>query len=365
MLRCAGPVLSKVLVLWRLYLPLALVLLSACTSEPVPPATKATLPFQLAGWPQIVSLTSGALFAVTTTTPLHQTFWYQTPGSEQWHQAVLPNGRDCSATYYAAFTPLPDGRLGLEQLCLGDWHDAAGKYTDKHVSLLAFDVVTGGLSPLVDRFLPLTGPFSWNPTLERGMLSTIGSYGTLFWLTPHEVTPLTATLTKGRKSWRFSDSVAAEQYYHDHIFDLPTNYPHPVGMVDAPAWSPDGTAVAFFATLDTIGTSWNFPINVPHDLYLMDPNTLVLHRALTGVRDPYDLQWSPDGRWLVYKQATEIESLWLFAPTTGKRHRVAVGHMSSVTWADKGQSLLVMRCSASLCEHAELWKYDVRSLVAP
>jgi dipeptidyl aminopeptidase/acylaminoacyl peptidase len=65
----------------------------------------------------------------------------------------------------------------------------------------------------------------------------------------------------------------------------------------APAWSPDGTKLAFARTVAGLGT--------PHAIYTMNPDGTDLRRVTSSDRDEARPAWSPDGRKLVFERVID------------------------------------------------------------
>jgi Tol biopolymer transport system component len=89
-----------------------------------------------------------------------------------------------------------------------------------------------------------------------------------------------------------------------------------------PEWSPDGKAVVFFRL---IGESAGALVVQP-----LHGTRRVVARTLGTVA-----KWSPDGRWIAYKNEDE---LWLVRPSGARRHRVA-RQAGSFDWAPDGRRL--------------------------
>jgi Tol biopolymer transport system component len=90
---------------------------------------------------------------------------------------------------------------------------------------------------------------------------------------------------------------------------------------DSPAWSPDGTALAFAANTPAHSDG---PLLPPTDVYVTELKSGTTHRATTGRSALYP-QWSPDGRWIAYSAVTVADkkrtaAIWVVHPDgTGAR----------------------------------------------
>jgi hypothetical protein len=291
-----------------------------------------------------------------------QGIWYRAPEASTWQQLPPPSAALCpNPIEYVQPRALPDGRLGF--LCGHDTGEMKMKYV-----LLAYDWSTGQMEQLVPDSFPAAGSFAWQPDMRRGIMAAGNgrAYSTLYWLTARGAEVVDITLEDGGQSWPLPMSVVAlEQYNRSR--NRTGQEPHPVGMVRDPVWSPDGRHIAFWATLETIGHPYNFPV-VPWDVYLMDAETLTTERILEDVHDPSALSWSPDGEWLTYvaeRGNNRPRGLWLFSPRSRTDTLIQRGKFHGATWSPDGTSILAVHCSDIPCDDAELRQYDVNKLVAP
>jgi Tol biopolymer transport system component len=127
-----------------------------------------------------------------------------------------------------------------------------------------------------------------------------------------------------------------------------------------PAWSPDGTRIAFASkreggfdlySMNADGTdtrrlttsaddesspSWSpsgelivFSRGTPADLYLVNADGTGARPLVTGSATDTQPSWSPDGRWIVFvrrEPGTSIRELWLVRPDgTGARRLTSLG----------------------------------------
>jgi TolB protein len=94
---------------------------------------------------------------------------------------------------------------------------------------------------------------------------------------------------------------------------------------DSPAWSPDGTSVAFMANTDATSTG---PLLPPTDMYVVSVPDGAPHRVTTGRNALYPY-WSPDGRWIAYSAVSLVDgrrsaAIWMIHPDgTGARRLAA------------------------------------------
>jgi WD40 repeat protein len=347
---------------WRILVFLVATLsLWGCTRwrDAALPATELPLPSELSRHSQIAWFPDGqiVLHGLHPATDKYAT-WYRTGESETWHPLPLDAYPPCPAASYMGPSVLPDGRLGM--LCAGGLKASRPLWTN-----VAYDWASSAITPLVPGFLPDSGAFSWRPDMRKGIFATVGAYSTLYWLTPNGTTPVTITLTDAGKSWFLPDSLRVIEAYDRDPAGVGFA-PDPVGMAGSVTWSPDGKQIAFWATLETIGHPWNFPI-VPWDVYLMDPASLQVERVLSDVYDPAGLAWSPDSQWLAYTSGRgngQPQGLWIFSVQARKKVLIRKGNYSDFVWAPDGRALLALQCLDDVCQTTNAWIYDVSSLVS-
>jgi hypothetical protein len=106
------------------------------------------------------------------------------------------------------------------------------------------------------------------------------------------------------------------------------------------SWSPDGRHLAFPAMID--GDS--------SDVYVYDIDTGVLQRKETEYLNVSEIQWSPDGRWILYRNAFPMNSsrklqteLWSVPIDSMKK--VTIANACDIKWITETEFLFV-HCSA-------------------
>jgi len=284
--------------------------------------------------------------------------WYITADDHQLRQLTIGAVAHCSRIDYPGSAVLPDGRLGLIQRCYDRWPDRPTPLGDESY-LLAYDWATGDIDQLVEGPLPnsdLAGEFTWNPEMTRGAQEFVSLYGTLYWISPTGTEPMTATVSDGRRSWSLDENYLA---IRDHLEANDT------GVARAPAWSPDGTQIAFLSTLDSIGRGDMGRTAGSWGLYLMGPVALEPKPVLDGIYDPTAMQWSPDGEWLAFVgQAGQRRQrgLWLYSPTLDQLKLVAEGRVVGLAWSPDGDAIAAALCADELCQRTDIWQYDVRAI---
>jgi hypothetical protein len=270
----------------------------------------------------------------------------------------LPEDLPCTkGNIYVYLGQLTDGRLSFKEQC----RLSENFPNESSAYLVAYDLQTHEIRPLVKAPLPYYASyFSWNPEMTRGvmqMYQTLG--GTIFWITPEEGAPMDVVVGDDKRSW-----------------SLATEYPKWAdddnqGIAAFPAWSPDGTPIAFFASTDAIGRPGLSAAYSEFKIYFMDPEEQKPRPVLDGIYHPMQLKWSPDGKWLAFIGKMGLPSkdgIWIFSPDESKTHFVAPGDYRDIVWSPDGSSLIAMLCPKKIeedpfCKAAEFWKYDMSKLL--
>lgn len=291
--------------------------------------------------------------------------WYQPEGQSIWREISIPADSACLRTRYYLNSALPDGRIGLVKICTGAWRDSLGRMFHTKAYIVGYDVTSSSLDLLTEDYLPATGQFTWNSGISKGILSTNGSYSTLYWLTPQGTEPISITLTDGTYSWHLPDSISAIEEYKQSTRRTGREL-HSVGNVGMVDWSPTGEYIAFWATLDPIGQPYDLLRVMAWDLYLLSPDTLHLERVLENVYDAGGVHWSPNGNWLAYttgKKDRQPAGLWLFSLQNRTSVLLKKGQYRSIAWSTDGRSIVTLSCTDSQCRSTEILKFDVGQVI--
>lgn len=273
----------------------------------------------------------------------------------------LPLGDDprCFQTRFKDPSTLPDGRLGFVELC-GPPLIRGEPVRGADVYLMAYNLDTGEVKPLVPRPInTLISQFTWNPDLSRGVVGAGDICASLLWLTQDGFEYFEITFSDEGRSWRLDEAFRR---------DLVTEGCSDLGQANLPSWSPNGHWIAFFASPQSIGVKDLARLDVPWNLYLMDPVDLKPRRVLANIKYPRSLAWSPDSRWLAFggEVVGRGRGLWLFAPATGALHRVTSKYILWLAWSPDGQQIAGIwdpRPRDTSSFETEVWLFDVGGVV--
>jgi hypothetical protein len=278
---------------------------------------------------------------------------------------TLPGDPLCqTGTYYKRPGMLPDGRLGFVKLCV-KWLDRPVGQREEY-TLVAFDLGTGEVEQIMTEPIygeTRLGNFTWNPDMTKGIMQEGSLDGTFYWVTPDGPEPMDVTITEGRRSWSFADTVTLWFSSEiDSTLDIP------IGMADEPAWSPDGQKIAFMAAslkvMDYEGIS---RARVPFNMYLMNSETLEPVKVLENIASPNLLKWSPESDWLLLDGCMgwiQKCGLWVFEPETERLEFVASGDFWGADWVSS-EEIVSSYCVEKdiVCKEYKLMQYNISEIV--
>jgi hypothetical protein len=321
-----GTTLAVVASGWSLCLVLACV--PAPTASPIDMANVTELELPSGAWAYPVWLDDEAVL-VTRQPSLEpqgrpfdpeQIFRYDM-ASRQMTPVEIDHPVDCVDPSHQGWQLLGDGRLGTELSCLST------------TTLLAFDPVTNDTEVLVELGRNATG-YTWNPALTDGLYSAGSGIceGILGMDRSVDAKPVDLVIRSGGKSFRV-DAVFQPQYASGQCADT--------GRATGPAWSPDGSLIAFWASPASIGVADFARLDQPDNLYLVAPGENDPVEHVRNFYHPGNPAWSPDGSMLVLSgQMGEDEGTWLYEPATNQLVPIAKTAFGDLSWAPDGERIV-------------------------
>lgn len=260
--------------------------------------------------------------------------WRLRPDGEDFQRLRLPDDSSCARTDYLSPVALLDGRVGLVKACSIDSRTSVIPIT---YSLVATPPGGGGLEPLVTpRPLGYLRSFAAptltvSPDLSKALVSAGNILcDSIVLVDSGGVRYLPVTVGAGEDSWRL------DEYYTSNV-RLCTD----LGRAWGAAWSPDGQAVAFLGSPQSIGVSGMARLDVPSNLYLLDPTTWSPHLVIAEIAHPSEPSWSPDGRGLVFSGSVPDrgDGTWLFDIQKSRLSRLTSAPLTSPVWSPDGQAI--------------------------
>ncbi len=283
--------------------------------------------------------------------------------SSEVQQLILPEDPRCQRAKHYVERTLPDGRLGIRELCIGRWPERAPGNPSDEEYVLAYDWGLETIQQIVGgTTYDGSSMFTWNPEMTRG-IQVVGSLlTTLFWISPEGIEPMEVTVRQGNQAWSLAETINIITNRDAEV----VLYKRDVGNAAAPDWSPDGQIIAFMASIAAIdrqGIARGFS---EYSLYLMDAVELEPYPVLDGVYLPSMLLWSPDGRWLAFNTQAEPRregGLWLYSPEQKLLQLISEGDFRSLGWSPDGSKIAAIRCLKVICDQSEAVIFDLQPLL--
>jgi hypothetical protein len=268
---------------------------------------------------------------------------------------VLERLFECDyAVYYSAFLRLADGRLALRGYCTKIAPQRAASY------LLAHDASQQTTSLLIPSMLPIDDSklFAWNPSVTRAIVSFGSLYSGLYWIdTTGAAKAVTGTVEANGKA--FSLEIAYVGFNRDGVADT--------GNATAPAWSPDGSTIAFFASTDSINRRGTSRITGSWLLCLMDVQSLKPKVVLKNVYRIGKPRWSSDGRFIAFNGqvgSNGSEGLWVYSVANSETKLVAEGTFSDFIWSADDERIYGIRSLDDNVLEKEVWRFDLGNILS-
>jgi hypothetical protein len=268
---------------------------------------------------------------------------------------VLERLFECDyAVYYSAFLRLADGRLALRGYCTKIAPQRAASY------LLAYDASQQTTSLLIPSMLPIDDSklFAWNPTVTRAIVSFGSLYSGLYWIdTTGTTRAVTGTVEANGKT--FSLETAFIGFTRDGVLNT--------GNATAPAWSPDGSTIAFFASTDSINRQGTSRITGSWLLCLMDAQSLEPKVVLKNIYRIGIPRWSSDGRFIAFNGqvgSNGTEGLWVYTVAKNETKLVTEGTFSDIIWSTGDKIIYGIRYVGEDAQEKEVWQYDLGNILS-
>jgi WD40 repeat protein len=275
---------------------------------------------------------------------------YARENAAEFTEFNFPNDPSCGSVKYNSHETLADGRLQVWEWCLTS--QGGAQY------IRIYDWGAKQLERLAGP-LPLgSSGVSWNPDQTQGIVYLDSRFATktLYWLSQDGFSPLNLVITDGSHSWNLKDDFP----------DFKADDTGKTGSTGEAAWSPDGKAIAFFASPNAVGKTGFQRFGVEYYLYLMDPETLGLSAVSENIYSPFLIQWSPDstniafiGKYGYWKE----NGLWLYSLKDKSIINIAKGRFQGLAWTSN-KSLAAIYCeNIGVC--TQILEYDLTSVVEP
>lgn len=272
----------------------------------------------------------------------------------RWKKLQFERKFECDqAVYYSGFDRLADGRLAIRGYCTRVGPQQAASY------LLAYDEAQQTTSLLVSSPLPIDDSlsFAWNPSATRALVSFGTLFSGLYWMDASGAQPITSSVEANGKA--FSLETAFVGFTRDGVPNT--------GNATAPAWSPNGSTIAFFASTDSINRRGTSRITGSWLLCLMDAQSLEPKVVLKNVYRIGKLRWSSDGRFIAFNGqigSNGSEGLWVYAVAKSETKLVTEGTFSDFIWSANDKTIYGIRYMGGDTQEKEVWQYDLGNILS-
>lgn len=259
--------------------------------------------------------------------------------------AIVP-WRECGGRWFiGVLEGLPNGKLLVGAQCR-----AVGSLDDY---LLLYDVATKQTTDFFPFSIPGAALISLNPAMDRAIVDFGTLYSGVFWVDANGIEPIQAKISSN------GQTISLAQGY----LESKGIYAHSTGNVKDPAWSPNGSTVALFASFDSIGKSGFDRVTGEWVLALLDTQTLSTTIIADGIYSPHLMIWTADSRRLIYsaKGSHGIRGLWQISLDDHVVRLLVEGEFTSFIMGPTGQDIYAIRCKqlGTVCDEREVWRYEL------
>lgn len=270
--------------------------------------------------------------------------WRTRPGGRA-ERVDLPPERGCRITRYDALHKLPDGRLGVGQLCLTE--DPAKDW----FAVVAYNPADGSVQRLAMLGRVPASTVTWTAGVTAGYAAVTSAIcAGLGPLTRDGVGRFPGPLTIDGRTWRVE-----EEFFVEGDEDCAAR-----GRADLPAALPDNR-LAFFASPESQGRSGRSRLDVRWQLYVWQPPNGTPQRVAEGFQSPLAMEATPDGRYAIAAARHAGQpGLWRVDLGSGDVQRLVQGSVLGLSLApDARRVVIAVRPDDEDIDHVELRLVDL------
>ncbi len=254
----------------------------------------------------------------------------------------LPDQPGCRVTGYQRLQALPDGRLGIERLCLME--DPRQDYFD----LVAYEPSTAKVEPLV-RLSNMANQVTWAPGLQEGYVSHSDAICVgIARFTRNGAERIPDPVTFDGHRW-----VIDSAWFSEAAADCTAD-----GQANLPVLRKDGKSLLIFASPTSQGESGGSRTRHPWNLYRWTPGVDQPRSVVKGFGPPLAAVITPDDRsLLVATQWKSQDGIWRVDLQSGEVTSVSAGKGLGVTVSPDGKKIAAVFESGDT-EHTRLRVID-------
>jgi hypothetical protein len=231
----------------------------------------------------------------------------------------------CARIGIANPTALSETELLATQACV----HPIGSGTPDSTAILALDLATGTYTARasVGDIRGSPGAIAASPDGSRLRVAMGSLCGVIVEATPDGPIPLDVVVGDGDRTFSLADTTPGPDCRQR-------------GWADWPAWSPDGSEIAFFAAPSAIGLDGPDRGSAPAGLYVMTPDATSASEILPDVVVPRGLAWSPDGRFLAFGGERDgRKATFILERATGDVRTIHDRRFDWVAWSPDGMRI--------------------------
>ena len=311
-------------------------LLTGClgTKQIGPPPLQVTvhrLELDQTGFFDVAWLADGTL-VLNQLSGLSSFLWQVHPNGSGLERLSLQSDPRCRVLNVGRPRTLPNGSLAFLRDCT-----LTGPEDKVDLSLIEYNSSTGQERPLMAQPLGVNpAEYTWNPQMTRGLYSVTSSIcAGIGAMNRQRVVDFPLAIVVGGRSHQLDEDLLSPG-----SADCSNEI-----KADLPAWSPDGSQIAFLASPQVIGSGGFSRSDAPWNLYLVGADEEQPVPVLSGLVHPQSLFWSPDGKSLAYAGEVEGrgEGVWLFNVATRELRTLVAGRYMALAWSHDGSQVAVVR----------------------
>ena len=253
--------------------------------------------------------------------------WQVALGSATMAAIPVPGAPACNRIDDVGPTMLADGRIAFQRRCTPG---ARGPNT--------FDTTLTALNN--DGSLTVLANLGGLPFVPRQVAWSASATEGILWGGSRICDGLLAVDRSGVKALDVEINASGHAF---NLKDFVSNNCTDTGNAELPAWSKDGHTIAFLASGDAVGKSDAARLDASYSLFTMDSQAWIPRQLLSNIVQPMGLAWSPDGTKVAFSATVGGNpGTWILNAGSGRLTRVAQTNHLDVAWSPDGSQLAAL-----------------------